>query len=174
MDQAGIGKFIAELRKEKKLTQEQLAEVLGVSNKTISRWENGRCMPDLSLLSFISDELGVSVSELLNGRRMTQEDMLALRDSINALLELSEKEKKVKTRRLNVYMLTGMICILIVLLNHQFGVLSFIFKENVDDFVAGALTSIGILSEIIGVYNNNHDTTFSQRKKMLLSKAFTK
>ncbi len=174
MDQAGIGKFIAELRKEKKLTQEQLAELLGVSNKTVSRWENGRCMPDLSLLSFIADELGVSVSELLNGRRMTQEDMLALRDSINAVLELSEKEKKVKTRRLNVYMITGMICIVMVLLNHQFGVLSFIFKENVDDFVAGALTSIGILSEIIGVYNNNHDITFYQRKKELFSKAFTK
>ncbi len=174
MDQVGIGKFIAELRKEKKLTQEQFAEMLGVSNKTVSRWENGRCMPDLSLLSFIADELGVSVSELLNGRRMTQEDMLALRDSINAVLELSEKEKKVKTRRLNMYMLTGMICIVIVLLNHQFDVLSFIFKENVDDFVAGALTSIGILSEIIGVYNNNHDTTFCQRKKTFFSKVFAK
>lgn len=174
MDQAGIGRFIAELRKEKKLTQEQFAEILGVNNRTVSRWENGHCMPDLSLLSTIADELGVSVSELLNGRRMTEGDMIALRDSINAVLELSEKEKKVKTRKLNVYMITGMLCIVIVLLDHQFGVLSFIFKENVDDFVAGALTSIGVLTELIGVYNNNHDTTFCQRKKALFSKAFTK
>ena len=174
MDQVSIGRFIAELRKDKKLTQEQLAEKLGVNNRTVSRWENGHCMPDLSLLSIIADELGVGVSELLNGKRMTEEDMIALRDSINAVLELSEKEKKVKTRKLNVYMITGMLCIMIVLLDHQFGVLSLVFKENVDDFVAGALTSIGLLMEFVGIYNNNHDKTLSQRKKELLSKAFAK
>ena len=68
MDQIKIGKFIAELRKEKKLTQEQLAEKLGVTQKSVSRWETGRNMPDLSILQVLSAELGITVSELLDGR----------------------------------------------------------------------------------------------------------
>ena len=61
MDQERIGKWIALLRKEKKLTQEQLAERLGVSNRSVSRWENGRSMPDFSLLWDIAGELDVTV-----------------------------------------------------------------------------------------------------------------
>ncbi len=174
MDQVSIGRFISELRREKKLTQEQFAEKLGVNNRTVSRWENGHCMPDLSLLSIIADELGVSISELLNGRRLTEQEMIAIRDSINAVLELSEKEKNVKKRKLNAYLITGILCIAIVVLVHQFGMLSFIFKQNVDDFIAGALTSIGLLAEAIGVYNNNHDVTLRQRKKAIFSKGLAK
>lgn len=174
MDQVSIGRFISELRREKKLTQEQFAEKLGVNNRTVSRWENGHCMPDLSLLSIIADELGVSISELLNGRRLTEQEMIAIRDSINAVLELSEKEKNVKKRKLNAYLITGILCIAIVVLDHKFGILSFIFKQNVDDFIAGALTSIGLLAEAIGVYNNNHDVTLRQRKKAIFSKVLAK
>lgn len=69
MNQVNVGKFIAALRKEKNLTQEQFADNLGVNNRSVSRWENGNCMPDLSLLEMISAELKVSVSELLDGKR---------------------------------------------------------------------------------------------------------
>lgn len=69
MNQVNVGKFIASLRKAKNLTQEQFAEILGVNNRSVSRWENGNCMPDLSLLQIISTELDVSVSELLEGKR---------------------------------------------------------------------------------------------------------
>ena len=73
INQEKIGKFIATLRKEKKkMTQEQFAERLGVSNRSVSRWENGNSMPDLSLLPLISEELGVSVSELLNGEHANE------------------------------------------------------------------------------------------------------
>ncbi len=169
MNQQEIGRFIAQLRREKKLTQEQLAELLGISNRTVSRWENGHCMPDLSLLELLSEELGVTVSELLNGRRMNEQEMLQLRDSITALLELSEKEQKVKTRKLNTYMISGLLCIVAVLLDNQFGVLSVIFRENVDDFVAGGLTGLGIVLECCGLYNNNHSVTLRQRKRELFS-----
>ena len=75
MNQEKIGKFIATLRREeKKMTQEQLAEKLGVSNRSISRWENGKTMPDLAMLPIISEELGVSISELLNGERSVPEN----------------------------------------------------------------------------------------------------
>lgn len=63
MNQEKIGKFIAERRKEKNMTQEQLAEKMGVTDKTISRWENGKTMPDYSLLKDLCDELDTNVNE---------------------------------------------------------------------------------------------------------------
>lgn len=74
MDQIKIGKFIAALRKEKGLTQEQLGEKLGVTNKTVSRWENGNYMPDVEMLSLLSKEFGVSINELISGERLVAED----------------------------------------------------------------------------------------------------
>mgnify|MGYP001070676323 CR=1 FL=1 len=74
MDQIKIGKFIAALRKDKGLTQEQLGEKLGVTNKTISRWENGNYMPDVEMLSLLSKEFGVSINELISGERLWAED----------------------------------------------------------------------------------------------------
>lgn len=70
MDQIKIGKFIAELRKEKGLTQEKLGEKLGVTNKTVSRWENGNYMPDIEMLSLLSEEFDVSINELISGKRL--------------------------------------------------------------------------------------------------------
>ena len=65
MNQEKIGKFIAELRKEKKLTQQDLADKLGVTDRAVSHWENGRRLPDYSLLKDISKELNISINELL-------------------------------------------------------------------------------------------------------------
>ncbi len=73
MDIIKIGKFIAEKRKEKKLTQEGLAEKLGVTSKTISRWENGNYMPDISLLKPLSEELGVTLNDLISGEKVDKE-----------------------------------------------------------------------------------------------------
>lgn len=69
MDQEKIGKFIAKCRKEQKMTQDELANYLGVSSKTISRWETGRTLPDYSLLKPLSNKLNISILELLNGKR---------------------------------------------------------------------------------------------------------
>ena len=69
MEQIKTGKFIAELRKEKGMTQEQLGERLGVNSRSVSRWENGHGMPDISLLLELADVLGVTVQELLEGSR---------------------------------------------------------------------------------------------------------
>ena len=67
MNQLVTGKFIALKRKQKNLTQEQLAEKLGVSNKTISKWETGKCMPDYSIVKSLCEELEVTVAELMDG-----------------------------------------------------------------------------------------------------------
>ncbi len=67
MDQIAIGRFIFKKRKERNLTQEQLAERLGVSHKTISKWETGKCMPDYSIMEPLCQELNITVAELLDG-----------------------------------------------------------------------------------------------------------
>lgn len=72
MDQKKVGTFIASLRREKGMTQEALGERLGVTNKTISRWENGNYMPDIGLLLPLAETLDTSVNELLSGERLTE------------------------------------------------------------------------------------------------------
>lgn len=73
MDPVTCGKFIARLRKNKNMTQEQLGEILGVTNKTISRWENGNYMPNIEMLALLSQTFGVSVNELISGECIPDE-----------------------------------------------------------------------------------------------------
>lgn len=70
MNQRKIGVFISELRKEKNLTQQELADKLGVSDRTVGNWENGRNMPDLSLFKPLCKELGITINELLSGEKI--------------------------------------------------------------------------------------------------------
>lgn len=74
MDTVKIGKFLAELRHEKALTQEQLGETLGVTNKTISRWETGSYLPPVEMLQALSEYYGVSINEILSGQRLSQQE----------------------------------------------------------------------------------------------------
>ncbi len=74
MDQKRIGAFIARCRKEKNLTQMQLAELLGITNQAVSKWENGRGMPDMSLLHPLCDVLGISLNELFSGEHISAEE----------------------------------------------------------------------------------------------------
>jgi len=75
MNQEKIGKFISGIRKDKKLTQEQLADKLGVSTNAVSKWERGLCLMDMSLLKPLSEILGVSVNEILSGEKIADEDI---------------------------------------------------------------------------------------------------
>lgn len=74
MEMVSIGKFIASLRKEKDLTQEQLGEKLGVTNKTVSRWETGTYLPPAEMLLSMSELFSVSINEILSGRRLSDEE----------------------------------------------------------------------------------------------------
>ena len=98
MDQIKIGKFILNCRKEKSLTQEQLAEKLGVTSKSISRWENGNTMPDYSLLKDLCSELNISVNELLSGEKIKENDyMNKSEENLIKLRKQIDKRKKVLT-----------------------------------------------------------------------------
>ena len=92
MNQEKIGSFISTLRKEKQLTQEQLGEKLGVSQKSISRWETGKNMPDISLLKPLSMELGITVSELIEGERQPVTDKTT-EQSVDQIIEYTVKTR---------------------------------------------------------------------------------
>lgn len=94
MDIVKIGKFIAENRKKKNLTQAQLAEKLGVTSKTISRWENGNYMPDISLLKPISEELDITLNDLLSGEKVEKEKYQEKLEE-NMLMTIDYSTKKV-------------------------------------------------------------------------------
>lgn len=74
MNQEKIGRLIAELRKEKKLTQAELALKLGVSDKSVSKWENGKCLPDVSLYKDLCNILGISLNEFFAGKKIKEEN----------------------------------------------------------------------------------------------------
>lgn len=74
MDIQKIGSFLAELRKSKSLTQEELGEQIGVTNKTVSRWENGNYLPPVEILQILSKLYEVSINELLSGKRLNSEN----------------------------------------------------------------------------------------------------
>ena len=96
MDQIKIGKFIAECRKNANLTQMQLSEKLGITDKAISKWERGISMPDTSIMLELCDILGISVNELLSGEKIQMENNDQKNEQL--LLEMAkELEKKNKT-----------------------------------------------------------------------------
>lgn len=98
MDQEKIGKFIAELRKEKNITQEQLAEKLGVTSKSISRWENGRTMPDYTLLKDLCNDLDININELLSGEKIKENDYVnKSEENLIKLRKQIDKRKKFLT-----------------------------------------------------------------------------
>ena len=98
MNQIKIGKFILNCRKEKGLTQEQLAEKLGVTSKSISRWENGNTMPDYSLLKDLCNELDINVNELLSAEKIKVNDyMNKSEENLIKLRKQIDKRKKILT-----------------------------------------------------------------------------
>lgn len=97
MNQEKIGKFVAELRKEREMTQAELGERLGVTNKTISRWENGNYMPDISLIQSLCKELEISINEFLSGERISDEDFRKKADA-NIISSLN-REKSIRREK---------------------------------------------------------------------------
>ena len=118
MNQEKIGKFIAKLRKQKKLTQEQLAEKLGITKNAVSKWERGLGLMDLSLLKPLSHILEVSVTEILNGERFTKEEIDSKsEETLIDTLDYSAKEiKKVKKNKFIIILLTIVITILSIVI----------------------------------------------------------
>ena len=113
MDQIKIGTFLKLLRKEKNLTQEQLAERLGVSNRTVSRWENGNNMPDISLLSEIAEFYDVSIPELIYGERKSENMREEAKEVAETMSDYAKAEKETLVKSIRNMSLIGFIALII-------------------------------------------------------------
>ena len=94
MNQKEVGVFLKQLRNEKGITQEQLAEIIGVSGRTISRWETGTNLPDLSILVQISEYYDVEIKEILNGERKSENMDSELKETLLKIADYNELEKQ--------------------------------------------------------------------------------
>lgn len=114
MEQEKIGKFIAQCRKEKNLTQSQLAEKLNITNKTISKWETGRGMPDSSMLLELSNTLDISVNELLTGEKIGEVNYKEkAEENIVSISKEKDKSKRKLKKALRFFCAVIMICVVI-------------------------------------------------------------
>ena len=107
MDQIKIGRFIAECRKKKNLTQAQLAEDLGITDRAVSKWETGKAMPDSSIMLQLCGVLGITVNDLLNGEVVTMENYN--KEMENSLLELVKEKERADKHLLRVELVIGII-----------------------------------------------------------------
>lgn len=99
IDQIKIGSFLRELRKEKELTQEQLAEKFGVSSRSVSRWENGNTMPELSILVELADYYEVDIKEIIDGERKSESMEKEEKETLKKVADYAEAEKKLVVKR---------------------------------------------------------------------------
>ena len=145
MNQVAIGNFIGKKRKELNLTQAQLAEKLGVSNKTVSKWENGKCMPDYGIIQPLCAELGISVSELMDGEEQPQDSIRAYDDG--QILDLIKRTQALESQR------TTLGGVILIVLGIAICALSFSFGgSHVKDFVSGVMLGISCVAMLAGVY----------------------
>lgn len=145
MDQIKIGRFIAKMRKERAYTQRQLADRLGISDKTISKWETGNGLPDVSLMMPLCDSLHISVNELLSGERLIDSEYKnkAEENMMNLMMERAESRKKI--------ILSAVVCFLTILSGVTMFVLSGAIKMGTGLRVLLILTGLTVVFGGIGV-----------------------
>lgn len=167
MDQIKIGKFLKELRKENGLTQEKLAEMLGVSNRSVSRWENGVNMPDFDLVIELANYYNVSTDEILDGERKNN---MIDKESENTMLKIAEYENNEKQK------FSKRICRLFVAAIIAFavyGVLEIMELTTTNIYEQIASFSLGIVfgTLLVGaLYTSRYMTKIRSAKLRLLNK----
>lgn len=159
MDQIKIGKLIAECRKAKKLTQAQLANMLGVTDKSVSKWENGVCLPDVSLYKEICKILDITLNEFFSGEKLTDETfkevadnnlLSALENSVFTLKDKIDFFKK-KWQKEHLFELTIVMIVIIFFIIYGF------IKDN------GLQYLFMIIGFISGIIENNKMMSYIER-----------
>ncbi|MCC8029229.1 MAG: helix-turn-helix domain-containing protein [Lachnospiraceae bacterium] len=148
MDQILIGSYIAQKRKEKNMTQAKLAERLGVSNKTVSKWETGKCMPDYSVIEPLCSELGITVAELMDGENAADNsvrtyDEAQILDLIKRT-QMLEKDKNIPNGILLIVMGIALLFLYYCVGGDE--------GSNVMDFISGVPLGISIPVMLAGIY----------------------
>ena len=147
MDQGKIGKFLATLRKEKNLTQEELAEKLNVARRTVSRWETGFNLPDMDILIEISDFYSVGLREILDGERRTDKMEQEMKETV---LKVAEYENEGKKRASIVTIVYSTIGILAVVANMIMTLID-IPDTFWTGFLKGSTLAAAIVALVVGI-----------------------
>ena len=142
MNQQKIGEFLKHLRKDKGLTQEQLAEEFGVSSRSISRWENGNTMPDISIIIELADFYDVDIREIIHGERKSENMDKELKDTLVTVADYTNNENgKIMQSAVNMAIITSVLFEIITLIIFYFYSLS----DNLLLNLAAIVTSFGVL-----------------------------
>ena len=160
MNQERIGKFIAKCRKDKKMTQSELAEKLGVTDKSIGNWENGRNMPDLSLFKPLCDELDITINDLLSGERISKEEYQEkFEENIVNTIDYS-------TKKINRYgNVIGLLLVIFGLFISMSAIMVFPSESS-----WGSIYSIfGVIVFIIGISKLTKGIKYSKRLLLILA-----
>lgn len=165
MDQKKIGSFLRELRKEKGITQEQLAELTGVSNRSVSRWETGTNLPDLDILIQLADYYNVELREILDGERKDVQMDKETRETVLKAADYSNMTKMDFSRKIFYFFIAGLIA------DAAYMILLFSDVGEEFDFLSGLCLGImtGVL--ILGViYNSRYMAKLRALKLRLIGK----
>ena len=148
MDQSKIGAFLKELRNDNNLTQEQLAEKFGVSQRSVSRWENGNTMPDISILIELADYYEVDLREILNGERKMDVMKEDLKETLEMVADYTATEKEKILKKTYSY---GIVLSIIILFEFVAYIFNIPAKNHMIDglmvysFVVGLFFTFGVI-----------------------------
>lgn len=166
MDQKKVGSFLRELRKEKQLTQEQLAERFGVTNRSVSRWETGSNMPDLSILVKLADFYDVDIRDIIDGERKGEDMNKEEKERLQLVADYAETEKNTLLMRLRIFSIVGLISLIAGL------TMMVISRDNnlpVYDYLMGTLMGVAIGALLVAVfYSTGVLENMRKRKRTLM------
>jgi len=156
MNQIEIGLFLKKLRNEKKLTQDQMAEQLNVSGRTISRWETGSNMPDIEMLVELSEFFNISISEIIDGERKSDKMNQEEKEKVLKIVDYSENKNNVLMKRMLIISSIGLVTLLLGLILLEFKEINPIIKcldgicfgIAIGALIACILFATGVLSKI--------------------------
>lgn len=166
MDQKKVGSFLRELRKEKQLTQEQLAERFGVTNRSVSRWETGSNMPDLSILVELADFYDVDIRDIIDGERKGEDMNKEEKERLQLVADYAETEKNTLLMRLRIFSIVGLVSLIAGLVMLVLG------GDNnlpVYDYLMGTLMGVSIGALLVAVlYSTGALENMRKRKRTLM------
>ena len=167
MDQKKSGSFLRELRKEKQLTQEQLAERFGVTSRSVSRWETGSNMPDLSILVELADFYDVDIRDIIDGERKGEDVNKEEKERLQLVADYAETEKNTLLMRLRIFSIVGLISLIAGL------TMMVISRDNnlpVYDYLMGALMGVAIGALLVAVFYSTGVLENMRKRKRTLMK----
>lgn len=167
MDQKKVGSFLRELRKEKQLTQEQLAERFGVTNRSVSRWETGSNMPDLSILVELADFYDVDIRGIIDGERKGEDMNKEEKERLQLVADYAETEKNTLLMRLRIFSIVGLVSLIAGLVMLVLG------GDNnlpVYDYLMGTLMGVSIGALLVAVFYSTGALENMRKRKRTLMK----